>query len=69
MIQTFLRNTRSLGEVVNTAVAMAVANAFVERHTEQELDPVQVRAFTWARCTNSDLYWGQKYVVPSHEFC
>ena len=41
MIQTFLRNTRSHGGVVNTAVAIAVADASVERHPEQEFNQVQ----------------------------
>ena len=43
MIQTFLKNTRSYGGVVNTAVVIAVANALVERHAEQELNHVQFR--------------------------
>ena len=49
MIQTFLKNTRSHGGVVNTAVAIAVADALIERHPEQELSHVQFRTCTWAR--------------------
>ena len=45
----FVQNTRSHGEVVNTAVAIAVADALVERHPEQELNHVQYRTCTWAR--------------------
>ena len=41
MIQTFLKNTRSHGGVVNTAVAIAVANDLVEKHPEQELNYVE----------------------------
>ena len=37
MIHTFLRSTRAHGGVVNTAVAIAVADALVKRYPEQEL--------------------------------
>ena len=50
MIQTFLKNTRSHGGVVNTAVALAVADASVERHPEQEFNQVQ---FFTCPCTRS----------------
>ena len=49
MIQTFLKNTKSHDEVVNTVVVIAVANALVERHSEQELNHVQFQTCTWAR--------------------
>ena len=49
MMQTFLKNTRSHGRVVNTAVAIAVADALVERHPEQQLNHVKFRTCTWAR--------------------
>ena len=49
MIQTFLKNTRSHSGVVKTAVAIAVANALVEKHREQELIHVQFRTCIWAR--------------------
>ena len=48
-IQTFLKTTSSHGGVFNTAVAIAVANALVERHSEQELSHVQFWTCTWAR--------------------
>lgn len=49
MIKTFLRSTRAHGGVVNTAVAIAVAEALVKRYPEKELDHVQFRTRTWAR--------------------
>ena len=49
MIQKFLKNTRSHGEVVNTAVPIEVANALVERRPEKDLNHIQFRACTWAR--------------------
>ena len=49
MIQTFLKNTRSHGGVINTVVTTAVSDALVERHPEQELSHVQFRMCTWAR--------------------
>ena len=51
MIQSFLKNTKSHGGVVNTAVAIVVAaDALVERHPDQELSRVQFRICTWAKC-------------------
>ena len=47
MIQTFLKNIRSHGGIVNTAVAIAVADALAEKHPEQELNHVQFRICTW----------------------
>ena len=38
MIQTFLKNTRSHGGVVNTVVVIALADALVERHPDQALN-------------------------------
>ena len=49
MIQTFLKYTRSHGGVVNTAVAIVVADALVKRHPEQELNHVRFWTCTWAR--------------------
>ena len=40
-IQTFLKTTSSHGGVFTTAVVIEVANALVERHSEQELSHVQ----------------------------
>ena len=49
MLQTFLKNTGSHGGGVNTAVAIAVSDAFVERHAEQGLNRVQFRTCTWTK--------------------
>ena len=49
MNQTFFKNTRSHDSVANTAVAIGVTDALVERHPEQELNHVQFRTCTWAR--------------------
>ena len=47
IIQTFLKNTRPHGGVVNRAVTIVVADALVQRHSEQELNHVQFRTCTW----------------------
>ena len=49
MLQTFLKNTGSHGGGVNTAVAIAVSDALVGRHTEQGLNHVQFRTCTRTR--------------------
>ena len=64
MIQTFLKNTRSHGGVVYTAVAIAVADALVERYPEHGLNHVQFRTLTWARTLFHRMGFVGKVEIP-----
>lgn len=49
MVQKFLKSTRSRGGVVNSSVAIAVADALVKRYPEYELEHIQFRNRSWTR--------------------
>ena len=50
MIQKFLKTLRSYRGVVNSAAAIAVADALIQRYPEYNFNQIQFRNRSWTSC-------------------